>query len=298
MIKINGNIFGANNFPNGEVVYKTVALNKDRNNIRMNYECAKDIGDLMFAAKYVKEKEPDSKLDIYLNYTPYSRMDREINDQIFSLRLFAQIIADMKADRVYVIDPHSPVCKEEFERAGVNLVILDTKLIQFITEAINRFNPDVLFLPDKGAYAKYTEILKSVPVAINRPVMYGQKIRNLKENGKLIGYAIINDENIVLKDKKVLIIDDICSFGGTALNAAKKLKEQEVKEVGFYIAHAEYCIGGGDVFKTDLIDKVYTTTTLLKHDYHNGIMEGDMENEWALNIGVAVNKGRLEIFEA
>lgn len=298
MIKINGNIFGADTFPNGEVVYKTVTLNGDVNRIRMNYENGKDVGDLMFAVKYVKEKEPESVIELHIYYMPYSRMDREINNQIFSLRLFAQIIADMKIDRVYVVDPHSNVCEEEFKRAGVNLVILDTKLREFITRAINEFNPDVLFLPDKGAYGKYIEIIKDVAVAVNRPVLYGKKMRNLNEKGKIIGYAIVNDNNVDLKGKKVLIIDDICSFGGTALNAAKKLKENGVKEVGFYIAHAEYCIGGGELLKTDFVDKIYTTTTLLKHTFKNGIMASDMDNEWALNIGVAVNKGKMEIFEA
>ena len=228
---------------------------------------------------------------------PYSRMDREINNQIFSLRLFARIIADMKVDKVCVIDPHSDVCKKEFEEAGVNLVVLEDKLNHLITEAINRFNPDVILLPDKGAYVKYTNILKNIPVALNRPVIYGQKHRNLMEKGKITGYEIVNEKNVELKDKKVLIIDDICSFGGTALNAAKELKNNGVKSVGFYIAHAEYCIGGGDVFKTDFIDEVYTSTSILRHDFTHGIMPSDVNDEWALNIGMAVNSGKLTIFE-
>lgn len=297
MIKINGNIFGEHLFPNKEVVYKEVELHNTVNYIRMNYEDGKDIGDLMFAVQYIKEKKPKSKVELVLNYIPYSRMDREINNQVFSLRLFAQIVASMKVDKVYVIDPHSMVSKAEFEKAGVNLVVLESALKEFISKAINKFNPDVLFLPDKGAYSKYLEILKDIPVAMNRPVIYGEKVRDLKNNGRIIGYDIINDKEVSLADKKVLIIDDICSFGGTALNAAKKLKELGVKEVGFYITHAEYCIGGGDILKTDFVDKVYTTTSLLKHSYHKGVMLGDINDEWALSIGVAVNKGKMEIFE-
>lgn len=296
MIQINKTVFGKDTFPNKEVVYKDVDLSDKINNIRMNYENAKDICDLMFAAKYVKEKQPNAVLNITLNYTPYSRMDREINNQVFSLRLFAQIISDMKADNVYIVDPHSKVCEEEFKKAGVNVRILNNVLDAVIEIAIDDFNPDIILLPDKGAYSKYCSILKDIPNTANRCVMYGEKIRDLNNKGKIIGYKIINDESVELENKRVLIIDDICSFGGTAIGAARVLKELGVGSVGLYITHAEYCIGGGDVLKTDMIDKVYTTTSLLKHNYEKGIMSEDRDNEWALNIGVAVNSGKMKIY--
>ena len=71
-----------------------------------------------------------------------------------------------------------------------------------------------------------------------------------------------------MTDKKVLIVDDICSAGGTFKFSAMKLKELGAKDVALYVSHCEDNIQNGDLLKTDLISKIYTTDSILhiKHD--------------------------------
>ena len=67
--------------------------------------------------------------------------------------------------------------------------------------------------------------------------------------------------NIV--DKNVLIVDDICSKGGTFYHSAKALKAAGAKSVSLYITHCEHSIVFGDLATSDgLVDHVYTTKSI------------------------------------
>jgi ribose-phosphate pyrophosphokinase len=102
---------------------------------------------------------------------------------------------------------------------------------------------------------RYSEILK-IPV----PYFFGNKKRNLN-TGDIIGYELIDCPNI--KDKAVLIIDDLCAFGGTFLGASEKLKENGASNVMLYISHCENSIYKGKLLNTDLVSRIFTTNSVL-----------------------------------
>ena len=66
----------------------------------------------------------------------------------------------------------------------------------------------------------------------------------------------------------VLIVDDICSKGGTFYHSAKKLKALGAKNIYLYITHCENTILEGDLINSGLIKEIYTTDTIFtkKHD--------------------------------
>jgi phosphoribosylpyrophosphate synthetase len=71
---------------------------------------------------------------------------------------------------------------------------------------------------------------------------------------------LINADNIV--GKNVLIVDDICSRGGTFYHSAKALKEAGAANISLYITHCENTILEGEIFTSGLIQRVYTTDSL------------------------------------
>ena len=283
MILINGEIFGNEQFHNGEVIFKKPELvNIDRNVIEMYFKDNKDITNLMFARQYVDTVTFGVPCDLIMKYCPYERMDREINKQMFSMKIFAEILSKFNFDRVYILDPHSRVCIEQLKKAGLN--VIEMSLSHYINKVIDDFKPDYICYPDKGAYNKYPKILSDVKLES----FYGSKKRDLENNGKIVEYELVNAPD--LKDKKVLIIDDICCLGGTAYNAAKEMKKLGAKEVAFYISHCENGVYAGNVLKPEpyeidfsegntlrtaslksqyTIDKVYTANTMnidIKHE--------------------------------
>ena len=301
MILVNGEKFNAEEFHNGEVIFKKPQkVNIDSNVIEMIFENNKDITALMFAKEYLDDVVLGAQRKLIMKYCPYERMDRAINDQMFSMKYFARIIAKMGFDEVFILDPHSEVCVNELYKAGLNVRIIN--LEEYVNKVIDDFQPDYICYPDKGAYKKYPKVLKNIDI----PCFYGQKTRDLENKGHITSYELVDAPD--LTDKKVLIVDDICCLGGTAYNAATEMKKAGAKEVAFYISHCENGIFAGKILKPEtiyehkevnkdtytvkgektgetrkieldipvgskyIIDKVYTADTMLLNNTHDNII--------------------------
>ena len=92
------------------------------------------------------------------------------------------------------------------------------------------------------------------------PYAFGMKKRDWA-TGQILGLDIINAEAV--KDKNILIVDDICSRGGTFYHSAKALKAAGAKSVNLYVTHLEETVTLGDLASSDgLIDHIYTTESI------------------------------------
>ena len=117
----------------------------------------------------------------------------------------------------------------------------------------------VLFFPDEGSMKRYSSEIDFLPYA------FGIKKRDWK-TGQIQGLQLVNGE--LVKGKNVLIIDDICSRGGTFFHAAKALKEAGANKIYLYISHAERTMTDGDMYiDPDLVEHIYTTNSLFKPEW-------------------------------
>ena len=185
---------------------------------------------------------------LYMPYIPHARMDRvKNNEDVFTLKYFAEIINSLHFDNVCVRDAHS----------NVSLALIDNVVTEpitdYILDAIRLSKADALFFPDEGAMKRYSD-------ECDMPYAFGIKKRDWK-TGNILGLDIMNAEAI--EGKNVLIIDDICSRGGTFYHSAKALKAAGAKSVSLYVTHCEGSIVLGELAHTDgLIDHVYTTNSI------------------------------------
>lgn len=262
MVKINNKRFDSKKFPNREVVYEEKPLSAEYNVISLFWEDNQDIGSLVMAVQYIRENTPaEAKLYLEMPYIPYSAMDRWINEQIPSAIYFARVINNLGFDRIYVLDPHSEVVMKELSYGKAELIEMSIQTI--IENVIAEVKPNFIYYPDKGAYAKYPNILDTFDI----PYFHGYKHRDLSNKGQLspemqVDLCGIKAEE--LKGSTVLIIDDICRKGGTAYYAAKNLHALGVSKVCLYVSHCEDCITEGNILTTDEIERVYTTESEYK----------------------------------
>ena len=184
-------------------------------------------------------------------YIPHARMDRtKSSEDIFTLKYFCEVINSLNFDEVYVRDPHSSVSVALLDR-----VVCDdmgfwlNKCLQHI-DCSNL----VLFFPDEGAMKRYASLFTDYPIA------FGIKKRNW-EDGKIVGLQVVNGDAV--KGKDVLIVDDICSYGGTFYHSAKALKELGAERIDLYVTHLEKSVYGGDAYQRGMINHFYTTPSLM-----------------------------------
>ncbi|MNH33582.1 ribose-phosphate pyrophosphokinase [compost metagenome] len=70
---------------------------------------------------------------------------------------------------------------------------------------------------------------------------------------------------------KAIIVDDLCSYGGTFMLSAERLKELGATHIYLLVGHCEKSIYKGKIPGSELIDKVYTTDSLLDKSEHEKI---------------------------
>lgn len=258
MIKVEGMVFGSEEFSNGEVSYKPVKLRSDLNRIDCYFQNNKDITDLEFAVEFIRSEVPDSKIHLYMLYVPYGRMDRPIKGYAFSLKLFANMINRLNIDKIITLDNHSSGITDMIK----NVYVQDIN--PYIDKVIKLYQPDYLFFPDAGAMKKYPKILDK-KILDTHPYFYGEKKRVLDDSREIISYELFN-ENLNIVGRKILVIDDICCTGGTVMRAANIMKQRGASDVALWVAHCENNVIKYDIVREDSsISKIYTSDSIIRN---------------------------------
>ena len=218
-------------------------------------------GELFQLIALVKHLKSKARCRIWLNlpYVPNARMDRVKNsDEVFTLKAFADTINWLGFEGVTICNPHSTVSEALFDgvRVDFDCVVEDVKHI--LETSLNKI--DVLYFPDEGACKRYSDIL--APLGL--PVAFGIKNRDWK-TGKILGIDIAGFDD--LKGKNILMIDDICAYGGTFYYSACALKDKGANDISCYVTHLENSVMDpqkGKLIQGDLIKTIYATNSIFR----------------------------------
>ena len=212
------------------------------------YEGDSELFTLICVKRHIDRHFSTREVVLDMPYIPHARMDRVKSDEdVFTLKYFAEVINSLNFKIVWVRDAHSNVSLALIDN------VVDTGVEAYIRKAAELAGADAMFYPDEGAMKRYSDNSE-------KPYAFGMKKRDWK-TGQILGLDIINAENVVGKD--VLIVDDICSRGGTFYHSAKALKAAGAKSVSLYVTHCEETITLGELAASDgLVDHVYTTRSI------------------------------------
>lgn len=216
---------------------------------------------------YLRDTVLSPEIELFLPYVPNARMDRVKNEtEGFTLKYFARFINDLKFQRVIVLDPHSDVSAALIDR----VCVLAPEA--YVARVIDETKPDIICFPDAGSLKRYSDMFTNmVADGVNLiPRVYCDKIRDWK-TGHLLGMCVNHNIDISLEGKNVLIVDDLCSRGGTFAMCANELKKLGVNEINLWVTHCENTIFSGVLLSENSpITKIYTTDSLAHAD-HNKI---------------------------
>lgn len=225
----------------------TIHLSTNISN-RINFDSNDSIMDVLLSQTKIKNR------NLIMYYIPYGRMDRQVANKIFALKYFAKIINAYHFENVYTCDIHNST-----SRIINNLVEIPVGLV--IGKVLSSNNFDVICFPDGGAYEKYPTKLLEQNLDIRENCVYGVKRRDEMESSNIVHYEL-ETRGLDLRNKKVIIIDDICSTGSTMMKAAKLLKEAGAGKISMYVTHCEKSILNGGLLESGLFSRIYTTNSL------------------------------------
>ena len=252
MILLNNKQIEIKKFPNGESFLNIEDLVlQEINEIKLKFENDEDITHLIFLKGHLDDLAAKTKLTI--GYLPYSRMDRTEGMRVFTLKYFTRLINSMNFESVEIYEPHSDVGTALLDR--VRVVNMSAELgIEVLKEVQNEVRATYIVYPDTGAAKRYSKQIKY------NKILTANKERDF-QTGNITSLEI--NGTIEDSDFDAIIIDDLCSKGGTFMMTAEKLKEMGAKYIYLVVTHCEDTIFQGDVLKSDLITRIYTTNSIL-----------------------------------
>lgn len=258
MIKLNGTIIDPAVFPDGTASFRCRVPEEKSLEITWCFDSNSEMVQLFYLVNHIRTNNPEAVITLEMPYIPNARMDRVKNsDEVFTLKYFASFINSLGFRKVKVYDPHSTVSE-----ALINNIEIQPHIL-LIKEVMDKTGfdetKDILFYPDAGCAKKYEAVLSF-------PYLKGDKKRDWR-TGKIEGLELIG--NVPEGKFNALIIDDICSRGGTFLHSAKKLKEAGAEKIFLYITHCEKTILEGEMITSGLIDRIYTTDSIFTEKNEN-----------------------------
>lgn len=256
MIQYNGEQIEIGYFPDNTFLLKK-EVKEEKVEIKWFFEQNEELVALYFLVKHLREHGV-KEIQLNMPYIPNARQDRvKEPEDIFTLKYFASLINEMEFSKVTVLDPHSYVSEALIDRLEVQT---PQKYVAKVIEMLEteRDKPILLFFPDEGACKRYSTMF-------GRPYTFGMKKREWK-TGEIKSLEVLGEIEQIT-DSRILIIDDICSRGGTFWHSARALKGLGAKEIYLYVSHCENTILDGELLKGDLLKKVYTTNSIFTKEH-------------------------------
>jgi len=190
------------------------------------------------------------RITAVIPYFGYARQDRKDEGRVpITAKLTANLIRTAGADRVLTMDLHAAQIQGFFDIPVDNL--LAEPVLSRYWRSMNL--PDlVLVSPDVGntkRARKYSDRLGGELAIINKRRLTGEMV----EVGQLIGDV---------RDKTVLMMDDMISTAGTIANAARLCHEQGAKRIFVGATHPVLCGPAIERLREAPIDEVVVTDTI------------------------------------
>ncbi|MEA2054577.1 MAG: ribose-phosphate diphosphokinase [Candidatus Thermoplasmatota archaeon] len=211
----------------------------------------------MFLLQDAARKMGVEKISLVIPYYGYGRQDKTFDDgEAISAEKMARLL-EQDAASVILINPH----KEHI----INFFSIKTKNCDGMPVLAEYFEGkvDAVIAPDKGALSMAQKAAGVIGCDHN----YFEKTRISGSEVKMK----IKDMNV--KDKKLLILDDIISTGGTMAKAVEMLKQQEANAVyaacihGLFVKNADERIlqaGCKEIVATDTIESAHSKVSVAK----------------------------------
>ena len=186
-------------------------------------------------------------------YYGYARQDRKETGRVpISARLVANLIETAGADRVLTMDLHAGQI-QGFFNVPVDNLRSDPIFAPYYRRAMGQSSDTVIAAPDVGGTVRARMLAEQLdlPLAVleKRRSPDGKEIKVLR---------VIGD----VKNKRVVIVDDICSSGETLVRAAQTVLDHGATEVYAYCTHGVFSGRAIESLEASPLKRVVVTNTI------------------------------------
>lgn len=188
------------------------------------------------------------KVTAVIPWMGYSKQDKSFRDgEAISSQLVAKFIEAAGFDSVITIELHSEKVVPYF-----SIPVVELSTSKLLGEAMVH-REAIVISPDKGGVSRSEKFAQE----LNLPILYLEKKRNT-DTGNVIVTGISGD----VKNREVLLFDDIINTGATAVETSAFLKSKGAKHIFFLATHAVLAGDASHLLSKSTIDRIIVTDTV------------------------------------
>jgi len=214
-----------------------------------------------------------SEVTVIAPYLCYSRKDKKTksHDPI-TTQYVARLFEAMGTDRFATLDVHNV---QAFENAfRIPTIHLEAKAsIASHFAPLVKNQETVVLSPDSGGIKRAMAFAQALENELKKPILVAV-MHKTRSEGIVGGAEVIFGD---VRDKTVIIIDDLISSGTTLLRAAKACKKEGANKVLAAAAHGVFSSGANETLKDPALDKIVITNSIPPLRLEKEIVEEKIE---------------------
>jgi len=204
------------------------------------------IVELMLLLDAVRDLNPSSVTTV-VPYFGYARQDKRFNEgEPISARALARMIQS-QSDKFITVDVHAPSVIDWFDRIPAQNVSAHAEIGKFL----KRSGVEMVLSPDEGRWENAKRVAKVVECEADFLVKE-------RVNGETVRMA---PKSLDSAGRKVAIVDDIISTGGTIVKASEQLRKQGAARIIAVCTHGVFASNAIPRLKA-ACDEVHSTDTI------------------------------------
>ena len=240
-------------FPDGESKITLIGkISKKKSIVLQSISPPVDTNLVQILSLITKAKENSSEVVAVIPYMGYARQDREfLPGEIITMKVLGKLFKSAGASKIIVVDIHSSIGLKHFSIKTKNVTAIPD-LVRFFKK-LSLKNP-LIVSPDQGGKERAKEFAKK----FNSDYIALEKIRDRKT-----GKVKIKTKNLEeVKNRDLILVDDIISTGGSIIKATQFLKKQKCKRIYVACTHALLMNDAEKKIKKAGVTSIISTNTI------------------------------------
>jgi ribose-phosphate pyrophosphokinase len=198
-----------------------------------------------------KVQKFSSKVYAVIPYMGYARQDREfLGGEIVTIGVVGKLLKAAGVKKVLTVDIHSKIALKELKISSENVSAMDVLVKHF--KKLKMKEPLVVS-PDMGGQErakKFANLLKTDYIALK------------KHRDRKTGKVNILSDRVNVKNRDLVLVDDMISTGGSIVKATQFLKKQKCRRVFVACTHALLVNDAAKKIKKAGVSQIVSTNTI------------------------------------
>jgi|TARA_B100001540_G_scaffold212677_1_gene187530 ribose-phosphate pyrophosphokinase len=198
-----------------------------------------------------KVQKFSSKVYAVIPYMGYARQDREfLGGEIVTIGVVGKLLKAAGVKKVLTVDIHSKLALKELKISSENISAMDVLVKHF--KKLKMKEPLVVS-PDMGGQEraeKFANLLKTDFISLK------------KHRDRKTGKVNILSGKVDVKNRDLILVDDMISTGGSIVKATQFLKKQKCRRVFVACTHAVLVNDASKKIKNAGVSQIISTNTI------------------------------------